>query len=224
MSRFVMVSFIVMGWSFYELSGGSDFTPPEKPAPSLVATAEPAASTKRAVTALSLVTQPVLRPAQQTSLLFNDNKIAAAAIKRPVANPGLRGEIALTQIATIGSSLEFGLQVNAQPSNDNTMQLASLSAGLTSLTGNQVIPDVAIEPIIPQVNLQAQAIDLRHVTATRVNMRNGPGTIYPVVTKLSQDASVEVLDDSGTGWLRLRVVADETTGWIAASLISKKRP
>lgn len=219
MSRFVMVSFVFMGWTFYELSGGADFTPPERPASIAIAKAAPVAV--QHVTAASLVTRPVIQPLQPPVLQPRSTERVATLSERPEADPELRSKVALMQIAAVGeTSFGFGPNANGIPTDDSSVQLASLSGGLTSLTGNKIVSDTAVEPIIPL----APAADLRHVTASRVNMRDGPGTLYPVVDKLNRDTAVEVLDDSGTGWLRLRVVDGEHIGWIAASLISKKRP
>ena len=49
--------------------------------------------------------------------------------------------------------------------------------------------------------------DIREISGTRVNMRDGPGTIYPIIGKATIGQKVEVLSESGTGWLRLRVIA-----------------
>jgi len=217
MSRFVMVSFLFMGWAFYEVSGGADFEPPQRPDTVVIAKA-PLVSTYQ-VTAASLVTKPVIQPIQQP--VDQPLRTDAARSDRPRADPELRSRVALAQIATLGeSSFDYGLTETSPPTGDASVQLASLSGGLTSLTGGEIISDAAVAPILPL----EPVIDLRHVTASRVNMRDGPGTLYPVVTKLSRNAAVEVLDDSGTGWLRLRVVDDAQIGWIAASLISQKRP
>ncbi len=51
-------------------------------------------------------------------------------------------------------------------------------------------------------------------------MRDGPGTIYPVVARLDIGHNVEVLGDSGTGWLRLRTLPEDQFGWISSSLVS----
>jgi len=219
MSRFVMVSFLFMGWTFYELSGGADFSPPKRPVSIAVAKVTPIVG--QHVTAASLVTKPVMQPVQPPILQPRSTDTVAAQLDRPLADPELRSRVALMQIAAVGeTSFGVGPNANGIPTDDSAVQLASLSGGLTSLAGNKIVSDTAVEPIIPL----APAADLRHVTASRVNMRDGPGTLYPVVDKLNRDTAVEVLNDSGTGWLRLRVVDGEHIGWIAASLISKKRP
>ncbi|WIY26448.1 SH3 domain-containing protein [Parasedimentitalea psychrophila] len=230
MSRFVMVSFLFMGWTFYELSGGAGFSPPIRPEPIAIATATAKRQPIRDqhVTAASLVTKPVIQP-RQPATLRRSTAIAASQPARPAADPEQRSRVALAQIAALGeTSFGFGLTGAgteagtgpAPPTDDSAVQLASLSGGLAPLASSQVLSDVQVNRSLPRDPVP----DLRQVTASRVNMRGGPGTLYPVVTKLNRDTAVEVLKDSGTGWLHLRVVEDDQTGWIAASLISKKRP
>ena len=219
MSRFVMVSFMFMGWTFYEVSGGADFAPPDRPTAIDVTKMPPIAD--QHVTAASLVTRPVIQPEQTPVLQPRIPQAAAALPDRPKADPDLRSRVVLSQIAAVGeTTFGLGIQTSTTPSNDTPVKLASLSGGLTSLSDNKIVSDTPVEPIIPL----AQSVDLRHVTASRANMRGGPSTRYAVVSKLDRDTAVEVLDDDGSGWLRLRVVDGEQIGWIAASLISKKRP
>ncbi len=58
------------------------------------------------------------------------------------------------------------------------------------------------------------------VDASRVNMRSGPGTGYAVLTRLGKGDSVEVLSDTGDGWLKLRVVDTDRIGWMADFLVT----
>lgn len=213
MSRFVVVSFAFLGWAFYELSGGADFKPPERPEP--VARAEPArtAPAKERVVAASLVkAAPVITPRVKRQFPTPEEQRArqeelaraAADSRRDVLSRGLAGGLGLFP---------------AQPAAEG-VEVASLedgSAQLVSLT--RPVTDAATEP---QAAPETPQPDLREVTGTRVNMRGGPGTIYPILERLSLGNKVEVLSDSGTGWLRLRVQDSQKVGWIAASLISKK--
>lgn len=215
MSRFVMVSFLFLGWTFYEMSGGSDFAAPDRPAPFTVAKSQ--IFNEPQVTAASLVPKPVIQPKRQPVLQARSSTASATLPYRPDADPNLRSEVALAQLTAVGDGFKIGLDTLVTPSNAPSMQLASLNGGLAPLANETV----ALTANTLRVET---ATDLRQVTASRVNMRDGPGTIHPVVTQLNRDATVEVLEDRGTGWLRLRVVEDDQTGWIAASLISKKRP
>ena len=101
------------------------------------------------------------------------------------------------------------------------LMLASLEQGAAGLT--VAVPVVENEnPAEPAASSPPPA-DIREITGTRVNMRDGPGTIYPVITRLTIGHEVEVLGESGTGWLRLRTMPEEQIGWISASLVSKAR-
>ena len=62
--------------------------------------------------------------------------------------------------------------------------------------------------------------DFRSVTGSRVNLREGPGTGYPVLTSLKRGDEVEILADPGTGWVQLRLLNGDVAGWMAASLLS----
>lgn len=89
-------------------------------------------------------------------------------------------------------------------------QISGLGGALplgTSLNG-------AAAPVVPQT-----AADLRVVSGTRVNLRGGPSTTYDVVTQLLKGAEVEVLDDTGDGWVRLRTIPGNEVGWMSADFL-----
>ena len=61
--------------------------------------------------------------------------------------------------------------------------------------------------------------DLRRVTGTVVNVRNGPGTGYSVVNQLRRGDAVEVLTDPGEGWVKLQAVDTKRVGWMSARFL-----
>jgi uncharacterized protein YgiM (DUF1202 family) len=63
--------------------------------------------------------------------------------------------------------------------------------------------------------------DIRIVTGSLVNLRSGPGTNYEVVDQLARDTEVEVISDQGNGWVELRPVDGDITGWMSDSLLTK---
>ena len=67
----------------------------------------------------------------------------------------------------------------------------------------------------------ASASDVRNVTGRSVNVRGGPGTNYSVVNRLVRGDQVEVLEDPGDGWVRLRPVGGGPVGWMADFLLSE---
>ncbi|UWQ83802.1 SH3 domain-containing protein [Leisingera caerulea] len=212
MSRFVMLSFAFLGWGFYELSGGSDFEPPQRPEPVAAAKTGTSAPEPVRITAASLTAQPVLTRRSQ-----------AATPRRPKADPALRQRVAAAQLASASGVLASTQAAFSAGSGGGTLQLASLDGGLAAITATPAaqtaaVSDAAAEPAPEPV------IDRRRIRASRVNMRQGPGTSYPVLTRLLAGDEVIVIEDSGTGWLHLRAPKKGIVGWIAASLVSKKRP
>ncbi|WP_406648037.1 SH3 domain-containing protein [Aliisedimentitalea scapharcae] len=211
MSRFVVVSFAFLGWAFYELSGGADFQPPERPDQlakqdvtqrlGVIERVAATAVTKPKPVLAKRVTRSFPMPQEQTTQQVALTEEAAAA-RRDVLSRGLAGGFELFPVQAASTGLSVASLA------DGTAQLVSISQ-----------PAPAAEEQVPYADPEP---DLREVTGTRVNMRNGPGTTYPVIERLSLGNAVEVLDDSGTGWLRLRSVQGQNIGWIAASLISKK--
>ena len=223
MSRFIAVSFLFMGWAFYELSGGADFQPHDRANSGLTAsTAAPAPAAR--VTAGSLITRPVMRPADLAAdrpdpePALQPLRITDTGRDRPLADPEHRTEAALQQIAALGASLAPGGGLFPQAPQAGRLQVAALEGGLASLAVNAEAPQD-----MPAAADRAWP-DLREVTANSVNMRGGPGTGYPVIGRMTRGQQVEVLSDAGTGWLRLRDVENNRAGWIAASLISRKAP
>ncbi|OED48376.1 ligand-binding protein SH3 [Rhodobacteraceae bacterium (ex Bugula neritina AB1)] len=212
MSRFVLVSFAFLGWGFYELSGGADFEPPKRPEP--VAKAEPAAETHQLarITSVAAPTQPVLT-----------RRSAAAAPARPAADPNLRQRVAAQHLVSASAVLASTQTAFSSGSEAAPLQLASLDGGLAAITAAPASLAIEETASLPSAAPETY-IDRRSIRASRVNMRQGPGTNYPVIMRLLGGEEVVVIEDSGTGWLHLRAPDKGIVGWIAASLVSKKRP
>ena len=80
----------------------------------------------------------------------------------------------------------------------------------------EVVADVVDVAIVePEI-----IADLRDVTAARVNMRNGPGQNFDVIAKLTNGQQVEILQDPGDGWVKLRVGDTGREGWMADFLLT----
>ena len=56
------------------------------------------------------------------------------------------------------------------------------------------------------------------VTGNNVNIRTGPGTNFPVVTKVTRGTTMTV-KDSAFGWYKVVLSDGNTTGWIASWLV-----
>ncbi|SDF01031.1 SPOCS domain-containing protein [Sporolituus thermophilus] len=57
------------------------------------------------------------------------------------------------------------------------------------------------------------------VTGNNVNVRTGPGTNFPSITKVNKDTMVTVKDQA-FGWYKVVLPDGATTGWIASWLVS----
>ncbi|WP_425046607.1 SH3 domain-containing protein [Primorskyibacter sp. S87] len=215
--RYVFLSFVFMGWGFYELSGGNDFEPRGIRIPSAEKQATAPARPKPAaqlvqVRADTLVARPVLKS--------RTDQVRKAQAE-PEPEPEITEAEAAARLAQVRASLSSGLEFFPQEGGAN-FRLASLEQGALSLETTNPEPESTSESTAITTELSEPEPDIREVTGTRVNMRDGPGTIYPVVARLNIGREVEVLGDSGTGWLRLRVLPERQIGWIASSLVSKK--
>ncbi|WP_254439015.1 SH3 domain-containing protein [Ruegeria arenilitoris] len=204
MTRLMLVTFAMLGWFFYVMSGGSEFEPrgTRAEAPPVVAAAEkPEPRPLVPSPATELVTKVALRPAKPSE-------------PKPEPIPAADAVDTEALLAQIAAGLNSDLS-----SFDNTGGTFSL-ASLDENAAVQVL-DTESEPEAAAPAPAEPPKDIRIVSGTRVNMRDGPGTIYPIIGKARMGQQVEVLSESGTGWLRLRVLPEQQVGWISSSLIRK---
>lgn len=212
--RFVLITFLFMGFAFYELSGGSDFEP--RKSPEDFETAQ---------------TENLRLRAGDDVIVPNPVKVAAVIDApevvhvKPVATPA--AETAETPEASEQQpSLALRFNQPTSDAEDKKVQLASLADGSDAFPqpvfldpGLSTTPTNA--PVIEQPEAAADQVEIHEVTGSRVNMRQGPGTTYPVIGTLFYDDQVEVLDDLGNGWVQLRKVGDNRIGWMAARFVGK---
>ncbi len=92
---------------------------------------------------------------------------------------------------------------------------AQLTSGIVASTGNVFVtgPGVA-----PTAGVSMGVGGTATVTGTNVNVRTGPGTNFPVVTKVNSGEMV-TLKDQAFGWYRVVLSDGATTGWIAGWLL-----
>lgn len=209
--RLVLVSFAVLALVFYEMSGGSDFQPPERPQAAENTVKQEAEPAPRRV---SIVADKPVR-VTPASLVTKTAVVAETeVIETRAPSPELQ---------QVRASLSRGLTLVSDGAQVSDLSLASLELGASGLrSATTATESGAAEATVGQVDAFApQGADLREIIGTRVNMRDGPGTIYPVIARLTIGQTVEVLSESGTGWLRLRTMPGRQLGWISASLVSK---
>jgi uncharacterized protein YgiM (DUF1202 family) len=176
MIRFMMVTFAVLGWGFYELSGGSDFV----------------SGTKNAAIGTAQAGTPAVWPAA-----------ASASTSVKPGQPALPDGVQLASfMGDMPASLPRRIVSSDLPGRATT--LVRLGEGVSRAKS---LPVKAVQA--------ARDIELRVVDGNRVNLRNGPGTNYSVLGKLARGATVEVLQDNGDGWVKLRVAETGRVGWMA---------
>ena len=204
MTRLILVTFAALGWCFYVMSGGPDFEPRglRSQQPELVATLPTEAPA------------PIAR-SQPADLVTNVAARAAPVKVQPDSEPITTP--AEPAVIVDADSLRGFSQISAFSNPDVNFTLASLEDGIAGLQQTTPTPQSDAE----QIAVTEPAKDIREISGTRVNLRDGPGTIYPIIGKVQLGQKVEVLDDSGSGWLRLRVLPVQQIGWISESLISK---
>ena len=226
MKRFILLAFGFLALAFFELSGGSDFDPAETRQASLDMRKNLEAE-RRNSAELRLASLPAVTgraplpaaPARQeaepdgTELdLASFRSVAApesgslpTIAPEPVQNPVLSPEedeeeppatASLNAPAVIGLTATRGLNQDV-----SGISFAGLSASESST--NVGLPD-----------------NIRIVSGSRVNLRAGPGTDFDVVDQLNENTRVEILEDSGNGWVQLRPVGGGPTGWIADFLLA----
>ncbi|MEP3329920.1 SH3 domain-containing protein [Sedimentitalea sp.] len=213
--RLVLASFAVMALVFYELSGGSEFQPPERPQVAASSLKTEVEQTPRRV---SIVAD---KPVRTIPTTLSDQPAVVPAVADEAEIVETR--VPSPELQQVRASLSQGLTLVTDGAQAADLSLASLELGATGLrtTTSGTETDTA-DGTPRQADLFAsQEADIREITGTRVNMRDGPGTIYPIIARLSIGQSVEVLSESGTGWLRLRTMPGQQLGWISASLVSK---
>jgi uncharacterized protein YgiM (DUF1202 family) len=191
MSRYVILAFAFMGIGFYELSGGADF----EPGSHTTAKALGFESESRSGAEQPQVTEITSRTdLSGTSLAEAARRSLPEGISRIAPQDGIAAPDQQMAVSDpIRTRTLLGTDQPERPAEPSGMST----------------------PEAPDFRL-----DLRVVDANRVNMRSGPGTSYSVVTRLGKGDAVEVLQDTGDGWLKLRVIETDSIGWMADFLVA----
>lgn len=216
MWKFITVTFLFLGFAFYELSGGDEFdaealrlsridpvTSPIAPSTQMAEAPRPAPATVPE----TVVAQKTLSPEPETP----DATTAVAAVATAEDTSVTRASFSPSTGFSTGTAV--GVEEEA-----SAIVLPSLIASATPEAESEevVAEELAVANTTPVI-----AADLREVTGSRVNVRGGPGTNYGVINSLTRGAEVEVLEDLGNGWVRLRPVDGGPVGWMADFLLTQ---
>lgn len=217
MFRFIVLTFLFMGWAFFELSGGTDFDgealrisrlDPVDPSPidpdtprTLLADVDTQGAATAEVSRVSLnltTTRDVIKPSK--SLPTATTASAGIAVASPVQFGGATLSTASLDTTEPNSIVIPSLIPAAQP---------AIEMSQDELPPADILPDEG-----------ASALDVRAVSGNRVNLRGGPGTNFGVVDSLTRGVQVEILQDPGNGWVKLRPLDGGPEGWMADFLLS----
>jgi hypothetical protein len=203
--QFILISFGFLGWTFYEMSGGKEFEPASVRLAHLMPVkaeeapkAEPVAIVAAAEPAVEDTDPPSSDDVTRVSLNLN-------ALEETLA------EVTITELEPAQTDEDgFGVPRNVgtiTSSVDTPAIIPSLIAPNSETTQVAVVSGTA-------------GGDIRTVSGNRVNVRGGPSTEFDVVTRLVRGEEVEILQDDGNGWVRMRPVNGGTGGWMADFLLT----
>lgn len=89
-------------------------------------------------------------------------------------------------------------------------------------------PEAVIVPAVatgePAASVDEPAAALRWVSAQAINVRQGPSTGNPVIGRLTRGEAVSVVEDTGDGWVMIRIEGDGVEGYVAARLLTDADP
>lgn len=208
MWRFILVTFAFLGWSFYELSGGADY--------------KPGAQSLQAHMKLG-ATRPEARsePVQ-----------TAEAASEADAEDVTRSVTTLTDLSVDGTervqvvlaSASSGEGVLSEAEADETRTKAEIlteseAADEAATAEEDRIAALTVEEFVATSLAQSAAPDIRWVDRDVVNMRDGPGTQFNRVARLTRGTEVSILEATGDGWVMLEVTETGETGWMADWLL-----
>lgn len=222
MKKFILISFGFMAWTFYEMSGGSDFDPQaiktarieayeaERLAKGLPAQEPVAAPTPVVVAeapAVVVDTDPPLRDTDVTRVALNLTTLDSV--------------IDDAENAAGTDAAQSGFATASQDNVPQNVSLVTSSADTPAIIPSLINPNETAVTYVPVGNAaDAAADDIRSVSANRVNVRGGPGTDFSVVAKLVAGDEIRVLEDNGAGWVRFESVEGGTSGWLADFLLT----
>lgn len=200
MWRFILISFVVLGWGFYELSGGADYEPAPNSLQARGAPARPAPEPKPRV---SDRPSPTLAEVAATMDGLRHAETEARELSVTLAATRLDGAgiIAAEASRPKAELLTLALPEPARPGD------AAIATALAAALGRP-----ATDPA-----------QLRWVRDGLADLRDGPGPRFDTIAQIAKGTEVAVLEAAGNGWVKVRVSDDNQTGWVAEWLLVKPR-
>ena len=219
-TRFILLTFTFLGWGFWEMSGGTDFSPGQELE---LAEVESPATPDAAET-------PVLRMAAIETTRADDAP-AAAPISILAEAPAPAAPTPPTQAITQASFAAAAVEAEEEPVIDSVIEVAAsaapemparneFAAGPIIIAGPEIIRPTEPETAALSEPLTADGYgpSLVRILGNNVNVRSGPGTGYNVVTQLLDGTQVGKVDERN-GWVMIEL-RNGQTGWVADWLVA----
>lgn len=224
MRLFIPLCFAVLAVLYWVVSGGPGFVPEAGPRQaSSAGSAEGAAAGAPAADGAGEGRAD--GPAEATDVAVTRAESATADLVAPPPEPG-------------ALSLQPAAAGAAEPAEATEPRAAATpepTSGPEGLPETPVAPEEALAALVPGLAVPAAEPDAapdalvdaaasdgapdarREVAGDRVNLRDGPGTSFPVVGRLARGEAAEVLERRGD-WARVRVGANE--GWMSERFLA----
>lgn len=86
-------------------------------------------------------------------------------------------------------------------------------------------PDADLPPsVAEEIETALSQSQVWYVTGEVVNVREGPGTAFPVVGKVVFGEATEILSDPADDWVRIRIQGDGIEGFMARRFLQDSEP
>ncbi len=212
MKRFVVLSFVFLGFAFYVLSGGSEYEPvpnslqaqaklPPEDRIGYRAPAEPDAQPESARTLAEV--EAVIDGLSETEANTEELSLTLATA-RSDATGLLEAEANRPKAELLTMDLPeetFEIEIRTEPDETEEAIDAAVAAALGEITFDDS--------------------QIRWVKETIIDLRTGPGLSFDRVTQVTKGTEVAILEDPGHGWLNVQLVDGFQTGWVAEWLLMK---
>lgn len=201
MWRFVLVSFVALGWSFYVLSGGADYEPVEN-----------------SIQVQSQIERPDPAPAETRQETMN-RQLQTLAQVEAVMNGMEETEAETEELSvTLAATRTDGPGIIEAEANRPKAELLTMNISDRSFESQESI-DAAVASALGDPSVDPS--QLRWVKEGMVDLRSGPGLTFDRVAQITKGTEVAVLEDPGHGWLNVRIVDSYETGWLAEWLVTE---
>lgn len=108
-------------------------------------------------------------------------------------------------------------KVSASQFTDENVSASETGGGNIAGYGEQNV--IVTGPMTPTAGTPTSANGVVTVTGSVVNIRTGPGTNFPVATKVNQGTTLTIKEQA-FGWYKVVLPDGTTTGWIASWLVN----